>query len=87
MDDVVAVEVQLVRGDVGYVITCVRIQHTVDPAPLDGAWLEQSRHLGTGATTKRAWWPLASAGGRLGLRSALLRMSARASMPTPPLPA
>lgn len=58
MDDVVAVEVHLVRGDVGYVITCVRVQYTVDPMPLDGAALEQSRHLGRGATAKRAWRPL-----------------------------
>ena len=54
MDDVVAVEIQLVDGGVRYVITWGRIQGAVDPAPLEGVVLEHSRQLDLGGTVERA---------------------------------
>jgi hypothetical protein len=54
MEDVVAVEVQLVGGGSRYVITWGRIQDEVDPTQLEALVLAHSRRLDLGGTAERA---------------------------------
>jgi hypothetical protein len=54
MDDVVAVAVELVAGELRYFITWGRIQDEVDPEPLAALVLEQSRQVALGGPAQRA---------------------------------
>jgi hypothetical protein len=54
MENIVAVAIDLENGDVRYFLTWGRIQHPVDPHPLEQLMLEQSSHFAIGGKAVRA---------------------------------